>query len=975
LKNSVLSNSLMIASETLSSQMEAAMANLNLLNLTPNGVQHISQAASKHLFGANLLFNRDGGWTPASIDQPYQEFAREVGLSTIRYPGGTITESQFDMSNPNAIGQAQNGIKDNVPLSNFLAYTASIGATATIVVPTYRLFTDKIDRKGQHIIDESLETMVHQFVQFVLSEAKRLGTKVSAFELGNEWWVDNSDTFGFRMSPIEYGRVANFLARVVEEAVVDYNDSVAQDDRADPDIAVQIGPGGNSEWYRRAELGLPSSNSGPYISATEVIFQQISDPVSRAAIDATLTHRYLTGSDEAISGWAYNPFLYWDTLARNTPGFRVDPNRYVTEWNVSSLNTAEHGLKQFDSLVLLVEEMLLSGIDHANVWAVQQNNNTRMIYNSGLKNQEYSGLTFGGLAFDMMSKHLPGLKVVLQPGNLQGLDTIVFGSNERMVYFLSNRSEMARADLLSLSTLPSGSHHFTIYEINEGSDSRPTVTITTIGSFDSVTFQRLNFGTNSSVMIVVALQSSGTHIEGYDQTDSLSGSQTDDTIQGGGGDDTLRGEGRNDSLDGESGDDSLCGDWGHDTLKGGDGSDQLFGGAGNDVLYGGRGSDTISGGSGQDLVNYSDHNANLLTDLGTSQKASLSSGDGIYFAAEDFCAGFGNDTVCGGNSANTIAGGHGGDSSLGFFGDDTLSGEAGAAFSDGATGEDYIEGGAGPDCLFGGDGSDRVIGGDDDDLVLGGLGFDVLEGGSGDDSISGNEDVDVLLGGLGDDSLDGGSAGDRVFGGSGIDTLWGGDGADALDGGEGDDWVYGGIGADYIIGMTGEDTLLGDAGADKMRGGAGRDSVFGGSGQDTIFGSDGDDYMFGDDDDDLIFGDRGNDLLVGGAGNDSLISGGGDDILQGDIRIDGASDTSGRDVFIFQFGLGSTRVLDFEDDVDVLVFDAHLSRGMSSAQEFVDSYGSLQNGYATFDFGKDSKIVINNVSSLTNLYDDMILIF
>ena len=91
------------------------------INLWPYGpMQYTGEVATSDLFGTNFLYSRDGAWQPGQVSQPYKAFASEVGLSIMRYPGGTMTEDTFDMENPNNTGNPLPGAKGLVPLSSFL---------------------------------------------------------------------------------------------------------------------------------------------------------------------------------------------------------------------------------------------------------------------------------------------------------------------------------------------------------------------------------------------------------------------------------------------------------------------------------------------------------------------------------------------------------------------------------------------------------------------------------------------------------------------------------------------------------------------------------------------------------------------------------------------------------------------------------------------------------------------------------------
>lgn len=114
----------------------------------------------------------------------------------------------------------------------------------------------------------------------------------------------------------------------------------------------------------------------------------------------------------------------------------------------------------------------------------------------------------------------------------------------------------------------------------------------------------------------------------------------------------------------------------------------------------------------------------------------------------------------------------------------------------------------------------------------------------GDDVISGTDQADMMMGHMGDDTLKGFGGDDVILGHIGNDHLYGHDGADKLYGGQGDDFVSGG---------------------------AGDDIVFGGWGNDTLEGGDGDDFLFADAGDDVLYSGSGDDYLIGGYGADQFI--------------------------------------------------------------------------------------------------------
>ncbi|MBL9074804.1 calcium-binding protein [Tabrizicola sp.] len=935
-----------------------AILNLGGFSLNPG---YIGEIAKDALFGANFLFNRDGTSSPGEIDPNYVKFIEEANVSTLRYPGGTLAEERIDLADPESLSanymNPDYKVGDpTVPLSSFLALCEASNSSATIVLPTYRFLKDAPDSSGHRAIDITEEANLRSYIKSALAAGTELGVSIAGFEIGNEWYVDNTEIFGFRMSPIEYGRVANYIAAIVQSEIDHYLMSGNYDQTEEPAIIIQVGPGGDKEWYKPSGFAPDENYIGKLVSATELIATQFSDINARKAVDGILMHRYLHGSDSMTGEWVYNPFVTWSSITAKMPGFAI-VDRYVTEWNVSARNQAERGLAQFDSMVELFREMLLVGVDHANVWAVQQNNGTRMIANSGSGTAPFGGLTFGGLAFDICSTQLRGLKVIRAPEEISGISVNAFGGQGREVIFLTNRSDENRTHTVDLRKIVPGGHHATIYYIGVGEDGKPEVFVETVRIGAKTPYKVLPFGSQESVVIVIARPGVGVTIEGYDLNDRLDGSLFSDTILGGSGNDTCSGGNGSDLLNGEDGNDILICGSGDDTILGGDGSDYLDAGSGNDRIVFSSGQDTIFGGLGTDIISFEQQSGSVVLDLASPDVVRSLLGGSTLNSVEGYSGSTFDDTLYGAQFDDLL---------FGDSGNDKLFGNAGADQLRGESGEDLIYGGDGLDSLFGGNDRDTVFGDAGNDLIYGGGGNDLLNGGNGSDSVFGEDGDDFIFGEDGDDRLEGGAGRDKLYGGSGSDTLSGGVGDDDLSGGDGND---------SLTGDDGNDLIFGEGGSDRLFGSSGMDNVYGGEGNDLVYGGEGNDLLMGDSGDDCIYGDGGNDHIVGGGGNDRLFGGVGNDFIVGGSGSDVLSGGAGEDTFVFHEQFSKARVCDFRDNVDTLQFyDVFFTEGMS-VREFVDTFSYISGKNVIFDFGDLGELTVCGVKSLQNLYDDVVLYF
>jgi hypothetical protein len=169
--------------------------------------------------------------------------------------------------------------------------------------------------------------LVHDFTIDLLSEALENGVTVMSIELGNEWWVDNSHLWGENLSAVEYGRIASSLAAIIQDAIDEFAASHSLPASwIEPDLVIQVGPGGNAEWVTPAGEPLPPGYVGPRLSSTELIFRQFNTTAEQRAVDGIVLHDYTAGTYDNINGYRYNSFDLWDDLAAGDPDFQeADP--------------------------------------------------------------------------------------------------------------------------------------------------------------------------------------------------------------------------------------------------------------------------------------------------------------------------------------------------------------------------------------------------------------------------------------------------------------------------------------------------------------------------------------------------------------------------------------------------------------------------------------------------------------------------
>lgn len=505
-------------------------------------------------------------------------------------------------------------------------------------------------------------------------------------------------------------------------------------------------------------------------------------------------------------------------------------------------------------------------------------------------------------------------------------------------------------------------------------------------------------------------------VVGSDNADNITGDNAANRLVGGGGADLLFGL---------LGNDELFGNRGNDLLDGGEGDDILDGGTGDDHLLAGLGADQFIGGDGTDTVDYSAIQQRLIFDLTTGSRGGAAVGD-QYQSIEVFIASNLNDNLGGSDDAETLIGNGGDDIIRANGGDDNVQGGTGDDRLWGGTGNDLLYGGAGDDILNGQSGDDRFFGGAGVDTFIGGGGVDIADysdategfifnfatgtrtGAAADDvfdsieGVAGGKGADTLTGADGDEVLEGGGGRDLIDGGAGNDTLIGGGGKDTFLAGDGADWFDGSAGFDTLdmrantsaatvdlslgegagsmagdrfvsmeklLGTRFADRFIGDAADNRLEGRNGADTLAGAGGKDKLLGGKGADQMIGGNGNDRLWGHKGNDSLAGSSGRDILRGGSGRDTLDGGAGKDVMYGGAGRDTFLFNGG--ADRIRDFNHRNERLLFDMELWGGGRKSVKKILKYAEIKGQKAVFDFGGGDKLVIDGVTSLSQLNDNI----
>lgn len=586
-----------------------------------DGFESANLKVRASLFGGNILSTAD-----RVGDGTFDEKVKALGITALRYPGGSLTEDFFDIRNPDSAlaTSSSNRVTELMPLSDFISYANNQGTPVVLVVPTRYALT--AGSYGQRNIDRSYLDDLFGFVSDVL-KGKYGFADIEAFEVGNEYWGSG------QMSSREYGMVASAFSLTIQRAIDAHKALLPSTVRFDePQIAVQIGQRGQSETLNGNELN-------------RIVMAEF-NAAEAAAVDAVVAHYYtdVHPTEFLKNDNRFNRMKAWEA----NPAFG-NLNLLVTEWNVASPNSSQLGVRQPASLIAMFTEMVYEGVDGAFVWPIQQNTKNDLAGREGSVS-----LTLGGEAFRLMSEVLTDATLLGRRVNSDS-GLYLFQKNSEYIVYLASHKDTDQEIQVDLAQWASTEAQVSLITVkpettNSSAEPKPVVTssVETMQN-GSITVTLAPHALTRLIVVGPADPSpQGPRIVGTPGQDALLGTKFsevilglsgDDRIDAGDGNDTVLGgagadrvalgngndfygkdvfafELEGDRVLGQNGFDLILGAAGADTLDGGQGADTLIGAAGKDSLAGGAGADLLHGGSDDDTLSGGMGNDVLIGGVG-----------------------------------------------------------------------------------------------------------------------------------------------------------------------------------------------------------------------------------------------------------------------------------------------------------------------------------------------------------------------
>ena len=438
-------------------------------------------------FGGNFLATKDS----LGEDGTFDEAVQVLGLETLRYPGGALTEQNLGVLTPETeqvIDRDTGEPIEFTPISDFTSYAEEQGLPVTFVMPTRVFVGEQTDENGDRFAQVD-EDAVRNFVSQATDGSLGGAPDIQAFEIGNEYWGAGE------MSAVEYGRVASEITTIIHDELSSLPDA---ERFQDIDILVQMGLNyGTSdlsatfEGTAQEQLAAVNETYGLNLSEdkfiyasgdvawakvnNEILLNEFDDP-EREAVDGVVAHTYSKGADIPNSRY-FELSQIQDTWLQDIPELDI----YVTEWNlkrtVDETREEEYGLKQAHEMLNIMEAFDWAGVDAAHVWPVQMESRTGL---TGVDGNETVDLT--GEMFRLMKETLPGTQPLALQGSegreteIEGetADVHAFYAEDRFVTYLASKSDAPSEEIVDFNNLVSDTGDVSITRLGVEEGSNPT---------------------------------------------------------------------------------------------------------------------------------------------------------------------------------------------------------------------------------------------------------------------------------------------------------------------------------------------------------------------------------------------------------------------------------------------------------------------------------------------------------------------
>jgi hypothetical protein len=606
-----------------------------------NAAPFVGKEAGDALFGANVIFTRDSLVLNGTFDRMYDQ----VGFTSLRFPGGTVTESAGRDLTDRLFGTGSVGpVEAITTYPEFFSFLVEHDVVGMVVLPTEPMLApgDYGERDlSPYGVYEAL-TRIDQMLDGYYGDPK-----IHAVLIGNEFWYRDQ-----RMTAEEYALIVNEVAPALQFLFDTHQAEDAAPDWVQPHIGMQAA-------------------AGPEAVENQILLDALL-PESRAAIDMVTQHFYIKHY-EAI---AHSPGVF-DRIDEiiEADGFgHVD--RYISEWNIRSTADADAGLQHATGMLEFMRVMMEEGVDYATVWGTQyQNLHSRLAVlepdpeNPGAFTYH---LTTAGTVFRMMTDSLPGKSVIdidtpveyraelatpVEDRAPDAPDQMVlhaFGNADQTELFLSSMSDQSLDVTLDIADLIPGYNHLwgqmltaiddpaTVEDESEPTSDNTHPYLSTLTEDDLVSDGKIHLHLDPFAIVRLEFTTGDVGVHQYgndlivdpgaDYDDTLLGTEQADLQEGYYGNDLIEGFGGNDTLSGGVGDDTLRGGMGNDLLIGNalsehdpdGGDDALYGGEGNDTLVSFEGHDTLDGGTGADNFMVSTTSHDIINDFSQDDGDTLS---------------------------------------------------------------------------------------------------------------------------------------------------------------------------------------------------------------------------------------------------------------------------------------------------------------------------------------------------------------